>query len=901
MSAVTLIRRFHAKGGKYYQIMHKDSNIWHLMTQEKVIHELKTDYYKGLTSEEAQKRKYRTGEEIWKVKKSSISDLIVNCLLEPSTILLIVTSLASSFTENKTISFTMLFILLTGILMRVLTELQNEKVRIAAAAEKIPSANVVRDGIPVVLSAGEIVPGDIIFLEPGDTVPCDCRIISAIDSVVSERNITDNSSPVHKYETVINTENKSDSIPCELRPNMLFAGSVILNGTVRAAATACGESTLVFMKNGGIEIPLPAENSEIQRLYTISRINGLIMLGIVLLITILSIILGKPLYSTFICSLAAAVTVLSNVLPLCATVSLSVGLKKSALDADIGRSVILKPNDIKKLAYPDIMIFSSSSVFKSGHSCLSVAMYNSRTIEGDNRNNDIEEILALILTATNAGTHSLSFGNKKSTGRHGRIAAMTTDQYNRKNNRQVHSFPVLDHIDYSNRTAGVDVSLSKRENGEQFCVVSGRIDKVLPCCLFDGSVDTPLTDSRRNEIIKACVEQEIKGSVVIACAVNPTNDSNLGRYHILTSGMIFMGFTACAEEYENNVQDAIQELKEKSIVPVLFSQTPQEDLYYLNSIGLFDANTDIISADQIEAVNTSGMIVALDSISEDKHKKAKIDSARIIIESAHKMNLSVCSVCRTTDDIELSKISDTSFAACDFFRSIKMPLLKHSTASLYPTHKNESGYGGFSKALSVVSECGSILKNMDITMMYIIASQTARITVLLSSLIKGIPLLSPVFVLIWGLIADFIAASSFAFCKHEISVRSKKTSHIFPSYLIGILSGAIIILFTFLCRQFCSINDEQTRALIQASILFAISAVSLYPANFKRGYGINVASGLSALFCFLSGILVLNSTLLAGLLESESSGWLSLVSVLPSLLYLIVMFIYKRFHSKANN
>jgi Ca2+-transporting ATPase len=116
--------------------------------------------------------------------------------------------------------------------------LQESRAEAAAAALKqtaAANANVVRDGERRSIPAAEVVPGDIILIEEGDTVPADALVIQSTSLKCAEAALTGENSPVAKDPAPI-----ADETDIGDRDNMLFSGTAVTYGRGRAIVVATG-------------------------------------------------------------------------------------------------------------------------------------------------------------------------------------------------------------------------------------------------------------------------------------------------------------------------------------------------------------------------------------------------------------------------------------------------------------------------------------------------------------------------------------------------------------------------------------------------------------------------------------------------------------------------------------
>lgn len=166
------------------------------MKNADVISALETDMYRGLSEREAERRRRKYGANgIWRVKRMSALTAVYESIFDISTLLLIISAASAAiFDESGTAMAVAVILVLAGIL-RSVVYIRANRILEDMAQGFVPVATVIRDGHMKLLSANELVVGDVIFLEAGSTVPCDGRIIAGEDSVVGERGITENNTP----------------------------------------------------------------------------------------------------------------------------------------------------------------------------------------------------------------------------------------------------------------------------------------------------------------------------------------------------------------------------------------------------------------------------------------------------------------------------------------------------------------------------------------------------------------------------------------------------------------------------------------------------------------------------------------------------------------------------------
>ncbi len=282
-----------------------------------------TDMLNGLTAQEVKQRRVESGSNVLPVPRYRFFKLLARQFQGIFTILLI---LASGVTFILGEPFDAFFILVIVILSVGLNLFQEYKSN--SAAEKLKSyliktITVRRDGRDEEISITDIVPGDILKLESGEIVPADAVIRHTTGLQVDETAFTGESIPVVK------TEAKGGSANDESR---LLQGTVIIRGLAYAEVTAIGSNTRLAQIAKTVS---GTENvSELSR--GIDRIGTFILRATV--ITLVFVVLANILIEgssadipgLLIFSIALAVSVIPEALPLVMTFSLSRGALRLA-------------------------------------------------------------------------------------------------------------------------------------------------------------------------------------------------------------------------------------------------------------------------------------------------------------------------------------------------------------------------------------------------------------------------------------------------------------------------------------------------------------------------------------------------------------------------------------------
>jgi Ca2+-transporting ATPase len=191
-------------------------------------------------------------------------------------------------------------------------------------------AHVVRDGQQRAVAATEVVPGDMLVVEEGDTISADARVIRSTALQTAEASLTGESLPVSKDTVAI-----PEDAALGDRHNMIFTGTTVTYGRGRAVVVATGMQTEMG-RIAGMLRDAPTETTPLQReLARVGRLLGLTVVAIAV-IMVATIILVEhvrgfsALVDVLIFGVALAVAAVPEGLPAVVTAVLSLGVQRMA-------------------------------------------------------------------------------------------------------------------------------------------------------------------------------------------------------------------------------------------------------------------------------------------------------------------------------------------------------------------------------------------------------------------------------------------------------------------------------------------------------------------------------------------------------------------------------------------
>jgi P-type Ca2+ transporter type 2C len=189
-----------------------------------------------------------------------------------------------------------------------------------------PTARVVRDGVLRSLPARDLVPGDVIELEAGDSIPADARLIRGYGFRAQEAALTGESAPAEKDPGRALPE----ATPLGDRRNMAYMGTVVAAGKARAVVVATGMATELGRIAGLLRRAGPEPTPLQRRLAELGKVLVAVCLAAVAVIFALQVARGDRLVEAFLRAVSLAVAAVPEGLPAVVTLALALGLQRMA-------------------------------------------------------------------------------------------------------------------------------------------------------------------------------------------------------------------------------------------------------------------------------------------------------------------------------------------------------------------------------------------------------------------------------------------------------------------------------------------------------------------------------------------------------------------------------------------
>lgn len=618
------------------------------LTTKEVCQKMGTDQDKGIGLEEVKKRRKKYGfNKIIEEKKRQIFLMFFSQLKDWFAIILLVAALLSFLAGARLDAIVILFIVFLNATIGFFQEYKAERA-IRALKKILPSySRVIRDGEEKKILVSKLVPGDLIILEEGDSVPADARIIEEYELTTNDATLTGESRSKQKNAKVFL---KHSGHLTDL-PNLVFMGTDIAHGRGKAIIIRIGTET-EFGKIANLTQSITTEYSPLQ--LELARMAK-VVLKIVVIVGIIGILIGKamnqPLVEMFLFALGVMVACVPEGLPATVSVALAAGvqrmaqrkalLKKLSAVETLGCTTVICTDKTGTLTKGEITVKElwlpgneNIQVSGSGYEPKGKFFLNDEIISL----NDIPEtnlFLSILAFCNNAKLLKPSDHRKKWSliGDPTEGALLTLlGKAGFDEEKVLENNPRIYELSFSSVRKRM-TSVHKDKNGDIKAYIKGAPESILECCdsiLINGNKEK-MTEDYKKEILEKNDYFAKKTCRVLALAYRDLPDEKT-HYTIQNTeeNLTFMGLCALVDPPREEVPGAVKIAKKAGIKTIMITGD-----YGLTAkaiakeIGMVSENAEVIEG------------VVIDKLSKEDLKK-KLDKEEIIfarVSPEHKMRI----------------------------------------------------------------------------------------------------------------------------------------------------------------------------------------------------------------------------------------------------------------------
>ncbi|MFQ3608600.1 MAG: cation-transporting P-type ATPase [Chloroherpetonaceae bacterium] len=299
---------------------------WFALEEAEVVEKTGANLQEGLTTQEAQKRKAKYGANVIpKRKRKTPIELFLQQFNQPLVYILLVASVITALLNEWVDSAVIFGVVFVNAIVGYLQESKALKAIDALAKAVASDATVLRDGKKQRIPASELTIGDIVYLQSGDKIPADLRLISVRELQIDESALTGESVPVIKQAKPIDSETVLAD-----RTNMAYSSMLVTYGTGVGVVVAIGSQTEIGKINQMIAEADVLETPLTKSIAQFSKVLLYVILAFAALTFLIGTVRGESWVDMFMAAVALAVGAIPEGLPAAMTITLALGVAKMA-------------------------------------------------------------------------------------------------------------------------------------------------------------------------------------------------------------------------------------------------------------------------------------------------------------------------------------------------------------------------------------------------------------------------------------------------------------------------------------------------------------------------------------------------------------------------------------------
>ncbi len=737
-------------------------------------------------------------------------------------------SFLTSLLEGKADFTEPLIILVIVIVNAILGVVQEAKAEHSLAMlQKLsaPEAQVIRDGKRTVIPAGEVVPGDIIVLEPGSMVPADARLLQADGLKTDESSLTGESEPVKKNPDCVLKE----ATGVGDRSNMVCSGSVVISGHATAVVSHTGMNTQVGKIAHLIQQDTAPETPLKKHLAHTGKVLGITVLAICFLVFLLGTLQGRPIFTMFMTAVSLGVAAIPEGLPAIVTIVLSLGVQRMAKKKAIirhlpavetlGSATFICSDKTGTLTQNKMTVTElrsgKATVSKDSAEAqpvlLCAALCNNAYFDEKGNGNGEPTELALLNAAKDAGVYSPSV-----IGRYKRLAEFPFDS-GRKCMSTVHLF----------QKDAAALLPAMPTDTHAFLVCKGAPEVVLSKCgtvLMGGSL-TPLTAPLRESFNDYCNKSAERALRVLAVAYRPLSDTACRKITERDSDsseaerdLILLGFLGLMDPPRPEVRDCVRVCKEAGITPVMITGDHALTARAIAAdLGICSRNDRVITGGELAKMNEAELVDA-------------VGTCRVFARVAPEHKVSIVRALQARGEVVAMTGDGINDAPALKAADIGCAMGKSGTDVAKEAADMVLMDDNFSTIVAAVREGRSIYANIRRCVHFLLSCNIGEIITILFALLLGMP--SPLLAvqLLWvNLITDSLPAAALGVEPPEKDVMKHPPFHTGKSLFAGGLGfkiafegamiGAIALMAYVIGNHYFNAGSTMTFAVLSLSQL----------------------------------------------------------------------------------
>lgn len=841
----------------------------------------------GLTDSEVKKRQEQYGfNELGEEQRKSTFQVFLEQFKDFLVIILIVAALLSAFLGKFESTIVIMFVVILNAILGTVQHVKAEQSLKSLKSLSSPTAKVLRNGDKIEIPSKEIVVGDILYLDAGDYISADGRIIEAHSLQVNESSLTGESVSVDKTVDPIN----EDDVSIGDKTNMVFSGSFVTYGRAVIVVTQIGEKTEIGKIANLMESAKEKKTPLQMNLDNFGKKLAIAIIIIAVLIFVVDIIRGRTLIDSFMFAVALAVAAIPEALSSIVTIVLAFGTQKMAKE----NAIIRKLHAVESLGSISVICSDKTGTLTQNKMTVQKVFLDSEVHEHDKLEMDQElheKFLLMQILCNDAETTK-----DKEIGDPTEIALVDFGEeiYELDEMETRRTYPRLKEVPFdSDRKL---MSTVHTLDSKKVLITKGAVDvlmdRVVKIETSDGISD--FSDADRKKIDEVNHSFSESGLRVLAFAYKEVeNHENISTED--EHDLIFVGLTAMMDPPRAESKEAVEQCISAGIKPVMITGDHKITASAIaKEIGIFRDGDKAVEGFELEKINDEDLKGMVEDISvyarvSPEHK------IRIVRAWQEKGNIVAMTGDGVNDGPALKQ------ANIGIAMGITGTEVAKDASSMVLTDDN------FSTIVKAIANGRSIYANIKNSIRFLLAGNTAGILSVLYAAIGGLPVpFAPVHLLFINLLTDSLPAIAIGLEPHNKKVMDEKPrdvetpllNKVFAARLLS--EGFLIAVATLIAFHIgLTMGDPMTASTMAFSTLCLARLFHGFNARSRQSiFKVGLFSNLYLIGAVLIGIALLQLVLLVdplkGLFEvatltAAQFGYVYALALMP----LVLIQLYK--------
>ena len=787
----------------------------------------------GLSKKEAKKRLEQNGENVIQGKKRrSKLQILLAQFKNFMVILLLVVGILSLFyamfeTHDYLDSIVILGTTLINVFMGYLQEDKAEDAVEKLKQYNITKVSVLRDGVMEEVPSTQLVVGDIITLEAGDSIPADARIIESYFAKADESILTGESNSVSKNEEVLNKD-----VSLHERSNMVYAGTNLVSGKVVAVVVATSMQTEIGRIAKAINTSEEPTTSLQVKVKKVSTFITMVAILLVIFVLVFSIIKDYDMLTIVMLCISMIVASVPECLPIAITSTLMIGVKAMAKKKTVVRNMAA----IETLGATEIICTDKTGTLTLNQMEVVSCYFNLEDTNFDDFAPTKDSVVSLILALCNTSTK-----NKKGeyVGDAVDVALLNFLESKKVSSNAVKKqYKKVVEIPFdSDRKM---MSFVYQKNDKKSIFTKGSTESVLKNCSYvlkNGKVKK-LTKADKTMILD--VEESFSRAALKVIALAYKEDvptySEEEKYMSEEKGLIFVGLVAMKDPARSDVKNAILKCKSAHIRPIMITGDSLDTAIAIAlEVGIIEPGEEGILGSELSKMTPRELKKCVNKY--NVFARVSPDHKYMLVDALQRQGKVVAMTGDGVNDAPALQMANVGIgmgaSGTDVTKSVSDILLLDDS---------------FSTIVTAVFEGRRIYDNVIANVLYNLSSNFTEIVLIILGMFLNNQIILALHVLYIDLVADTLPSICLAF-ESASKKNMKKNPNgldkpIFTPYFLAFLILSVIVeagvslLVYFVSIEPLGVSMAQTLALLSVVLnefVFAYNCRSLRESIFDKG------------------------------------------------------------------